>query len=134
HAWAEKRGQRFTRARHFGSVASQFIIAFYGGYLGAGIGILMLALLELMRLKNIHEMNGLKTLLASCINGIPVLTFLLARAIHWKEGLIMVTGAIIGGYVGPAIARRVPDATLRHFIILVGTAMTAYFFLRTLGA
>lgn len=130
HRHTSQKGWSFPKAARAGSIAGQFAIAFYGGYFGAGIGILMLALLELMQLKNIHEMNGLKTLLASSINGIAVCTFLLAGAVHWPQALIMLGGAVIGGYGGPYIARKLAPVTIRRFIIFTGLAMTAWFFMQ----
>jgi uncharacterized membrane protein YfcA len=108
----------------------QFVIAIYGGYFGGGIGILMLAALALMGLQNIHEMNGLKTLLATFINGVAVLTFVLANAVAWPQAVLMVVGAIVGGYGGAAYARRLDPRVVRTFVIVVSVALTAYFFLR----
>jgi uncharacterized protein len=108
----------------------QLVIAFYGGYFGGGIGILMLAALGLLGLKNIHEMNALKTLLAGAINGIAVLTFVLAGVVFWPQALLMLVGATIGGYGSAAFARRLDPRFVRVFVILVGVSMTAYFFWR----
>jgi uncharacterized membrane protein YfcA len=106
----------------------QLLIATYGGYFGGGIGILMLATLGLMGMENIHEMNGLKTLLAGLINGVAVLTFALAGAVFWPQALLMVVGAIIGGYGGAYYARKIDQRWVRLFVILVGVGMTVYFF------
>lgn len=106
----------------------QLAIATYGGYFGGGIGVLMLAALALLGMEDMHAMNALKTLLASCINGVAVLTFVLAGAVDWPEALLMVAGAIVGGYGAAASARRLDPALVRRFVILVGFAMTAYFF------
>src|SRR5262249_3489178 len=78
----------------------QLIIAVYGGYFGGGIGILMLATLGLMGMENIHEMNAMKTLLQSCINGVAVITFIIAGAVVWPQAILMVVGAIVGGFGG----------------------------------
>lgn len=107
----------------------QLAIAVYGGYFGGGIGVLMLAALALLGLDQIHAMNAFKTLLASCINGVAVATFVAAGAVRWPQALVMVAGAIAGGYGGAALARRLDPAPVRRFIILVGCAMTLYFFL-----
>jgi uncharacterized membrane protein YfcA len=110
-------------------IVAQFLIATYGGFFGGGIGILMLAALSLLGLDNIHEMNALKTLLASCINGIAVLTFVVARAVEWPQAVVMLVGAMIGGYAGAATARKLDQRLVRGFAIGVGCVMTAYFFI-----
>lgn len=104
-------------------------IAVYGGYFGAGIGILMLAMLELMQFRDIHSMNALKTMLATCINAVAVLSFALAGIIVWKPALIMAAGAIVGGYGMAKYARRIPQRYLRFFISFTGFSLSAYFFL-----
>lgn len=108
----------------------QFLIALYGGYFGGGIGILMLAALELIGMENIHEMNALKTLLASCINGVAVVTFIIAGAVLWIQALIMIAGAIIGGYGGAYFARKLNPMIVRVFVIVIGFSMTIYFFIK----
>ena len=113
-----------------GTLCLQGTIAIYGGYFGGGIGILMLALLAIMGLENIHTMNAIKALLASCINGVAVLTFVIARAVEWPQAVVMVVGAIVGGYGGAYVARRLDPRLVRRFVILVGLTMTLYFFLR----
>ncbi len=111
-------------------VVAQLVIATYGGFFGGGIGILMLAALGLLGLDNIHEMNALKTLLASCINGIAVVTFVVARAVEWPQAVLMLAGAVIGGYAGAATARKLDQRVVRAFVIAVGCTMTVYFFAR----
>ncbi len=108
----------------------QLIIAVYGGYFGGGIGILMLATLGLMGMENIHEMNAMKTLLQSCINGVAVITFIIAGAVVWPQAILMVVGAIVGGFGGAYYARRIEQRWVRIFVICVGVGMTIYFFLR----
>jgi uncharacterized membrane protein YfcA len=108
----------------------QLVIATYGGYFGGGIGILMLAALGLMGMENIHVMNALKTLLTSFINGVAVITFAIAGAVVWPQALLMVIGAIIGGYGGAYLARKIDPRWVRLFVILVGFGMTIYFFIR----
>src|SRR5258708_11317362 len=109
----------------------QLVIATYGGYFGGGIGILMLAALSLMGMEEIHSMNALKTILASLINGVAVLTFIIARAVVWPQATLMIVGAIIGGYGGAHYAQRMPPLIVRRFVIGVGMSMTGYFCVRT---
>lgn len=108
---------------------AQLIIATYGGYFGGGIGILMLATLAMMGMENIHVMNGLKTVLASCINGVAIIIFIAHNAVYWPETLLMIVGAIIGGYGGAYYARKIDPKLVRGFVIIVGLAMSAYFFI-----
>ena len=113
-----------------GVAALQLTIATYGGYFGGGIGILMLASLALLGLDDIHVMNAIKTLLAACINGVAVATFVVAGAVAWPQALVMVAGAVIGGYGGAHFARRLHPASVRRFVIAVGFILSLYFFLR----
>jgi uncharacterized membrane protein YfcA len=108
---------------------SQIIIAIYGGYFGGGIGILMLATLGMMGMENINEMNAVKTLLQASINGVAVITFIIAGAVVWPQAILMIVGAIIGGYGGAYFARQIDQRWVRLFVILVGFSMTLYFFL-----
>ena len=110
-------------------LAVQLAIACYGGYFGGGIGILMLAVMGLMGLTDINQMNGLKTLLASAINGVAVVAFVLAGAVEWPQALVMLAGGIIGGYGGAAVARRLDPRLVRRFALGVACTMTAYFFI-----
>ncbi|SRR5579875_156599 len=106
------------------------IVATYGGYFGGGMGILILAALSILGMENIHEMNALKTLLTSFVNGIAVVTFAIAGAVVWPQAILMVIGAIIGGYGGAYYARQIDPRIVRTFVILVGFGMTIYFFIR----
>ncbi len=112
------------------TTALQLIIATYGGYFGGGIGMLMLALLAVMGMHEIHAMNAMKATLASCINGVAVVTFIWYGQVYWAQGLLMVVGAVIGGYGGARCAMRLPKAWVRAFVLCVGFGMTAYFFVR----
>ena len=108
----------------------QLVIATYGGYFGGGIGILMLASLGLMGMENVHEMNALKTVLQSSINGVAVITFIVAGAVVWFQAIVMILGAIMGGFFGAYFARQLDQRIVRGFVILVGVSMTIYFFLK----
>jgi hypothetical protein len=111
-------------------VVLQFVVGIYGGYFGAGISILMLALMALYGLTDIHAMTGLRTVLSSCANGIAVVTFAAEGTVDWPGALVMMTGAIAGGYAGAVVAKRISPKLLRPIVILVAGAMTAYFFAR----
>src|SRR5438876_6169170 len=108
----------------------QLIIAIYGGYFGGGIGILMLATLGLMGMENIHEMNAMKTLLATFINGVALVIFVIRDVVAWPQAIVMILGAIIGVYGGAYFARKIDQRWVRGFVIVVGVSMTIYFFVR----
>jgi hypothetical protein len=109
----------------------QFGVAVYGGYFGAGMGILMLAALGLIGLTDLHQMNGLKNLLAICINGIAAIYFAISGAVVWRDGIIMAAGAIAGGYFGARVARRLGRKFVRVTVVIIGLAMTVALFLRS---
>ncbi|HEY2512496.1 MAG TPA: sulfite exporter TauE/SafE family protein [Polyangiaceae bacterium] len=109
----------------------QVVIAIYGGYFGGGMGILMLAVLSLVGMTNIHSMNAIKTILSAVINGVAVVLFVVADAVAWKPGIVMVAGGILGGYAGAAMARKLDPAKVKRFVGIVAWGMTAYFFYKT---
>jgi uncharacterized membrane protein YfcA len=106
----------------------ELVVAVYGGYFGGGVGILNLAMLAALGMTDLHAMNALTTVLGGIINGIAVITFILAGAVVWKQGSVMIVGALFGGYFGAHYAQKLPGAWLRGFVITVGMAMTVYFF------
>jgi len=109
----------------------QFLVGIYGGYFGAGIGILILAALGLIGLTDMHEMNGLKNLMAICINGVAAIYFAWSGAVIWKDGFIMAVAAIIGGYLGARVARHLGRTFVRRSVVVIGLAMgIALFFKR----
>ncbi len=101
----------------------QFGVAVYGGYFGAGIGILMLAALSILGLSDIHEMNGLKNFFAFCINGVAAIYFIWAKMVDWPFGLLMAAGSIAGGYGGAGLARKAGQQTVRRVVIFIGFGM-----------
>jgi len=108
----------------------ELLVAVYGGYFGGGIGILILAMLGALGMSDIHDMNALKINLTTIINGVAVVTFIAARAVYWPQALVILLGAVLGGYFGAHYSQRLPTAWVRGFVLLVGAGMTAYFFLR----
>jgi uncharacterized membrane protein YfcA len=102
----------------------QFLVSVYGGYFGAGMGILMLAALGLIGMRDMHQMNGLKNLLAICINGVAAVYFALSHAVIWRDAGIMAITSIIGGYAGARLARRLGRRFVRGFVIVIGLLMT----------
>ena len=113
-----------------GAFIFEFIVAIYGGYFGGGVGIMNLAMLAALGMTDIHAMNKLKVILGGVINGVATLTFIATGVILWPQGIVMTVGAILGGYSSAHYAQKLPQAWVRGFVILVGTAMTIYFFIR----
>lgn len=107
---------------------AQFIIAIYGGYFGGGIGIMMLASLAFMGMSDINKMNAVKTVLATAINGAGVVTFVIAGAVLWPQALLMIVGAVIGGYGGAYYARKIAARWVRLFVVITGLVLAIYFF------
>ena len=101
----------------------QLLVGLYGGYFGAGIGILMLAALSLMGHTDIHQMNGVKNMLATCINGLAAALFIYNGLVLWQDALVMMGGAILGGIGGAGLARRAGRTAVRRTVILVGFVM-----------
>ena len=101
----------------------QLAVALYGGYFGAGIGILMLAALSVMGHTDIHRMNGLKNLLATCINGVSAAYFVFADLVIWSDALVMAVGAVVGGVGGANFARRIGRNAVRRVVVVVGFVM-----------
>jgi uncharacterized membrane protein YfcA len=108
----------------------QFAIAIYGGYFGGAIGILMLALYGVFGLNDLNAMNAAKTLLAGVMNAAAVVCFVVAGTIWWPQTLVMLIAAVIGGYAGARVARRIDPKWLRAGVTMFGLAMSAAFFLR----
>ena len=113
-----------------GVLVFQLLIALYGGYFGAGIGLPMLAALSLMGLNDMHQMNSLKVLLGGAINGVAVVYFVWNRMVFWPYVVLMAVGAIAGGYGGAGLARRVAGTVVRRIVIVIGLALALSFFFR----
>jgi uncharacterized membrane protein YfcA len=114
-------------------ITFQILVAAYGGYFGAGIGILMLASLSIMGLRDIHRMNAIKTVLAVAINGVALAYFILQDKVVWPYAILMAAGAIIGGYGGARLAKRVNQGAVRGFVIAAGLVVSAWLFYRLLN-
>ena len=113
-----------------GAIIFQLFVALYGGYFGAGIGILMLAALSILGLADIHQMNGLKNFFALCINGVAALYFIWSKMVYWPDVIIMAVGAIVGGYLCAGFARRLGRDAVKRIVIGVGFAMALSLFLK----
>ena len=106
----------------------QLLIGLYGGYFGAGLGILMLSTLSLLHLGNIHHVNGLKTALAGMINGIAVVVFVISGNVNWKLAVPMLLSASFGGWLGATLARKMDRTVVRRLVITIGVLLTSWYF------
>lgn len=113
-----------------GATVFQLAVGVYGGYFGAGIGILMLAALAILGHEDIHEMIGFKNLLAAVVNAVASAYFVWMRMVSWPEVTVMATGAILGGIAASGIARRLQGPTLRRIVVAIGFAMAAALIIR----
>lgn len=110
-----------------GSLA-QFITAVYGGFFGAGMGVMMLATLGLTQAGDYHRLNALKNMLAIVIAAVAIVVFVSGGVVAWPQAIIMIPGAALGGYAGVWIAKRVPQNAVRGFVVAVGLFLAFYYF------
>jgi uncharacterized membrane protein YfcA len=134
YAGASKEGQKGGHQMHvWGAIFFQFLVSIYGGYFGAGIGILMLATLGFIGLSNIYEMNTLKTILGSLINVMAAIWFIGAGLIDWPRAGVMTVGAVIGYYLGSHYSQRIPQARVRQIITAIGFIISGLTFYKEFG-
>ncbi len=113
------------------SLTGQFFTSIYGGFFGAGMGIMMLAVLGLTAGGSYHHLNALKNLLAVVIAAVAIVVFVGGGVVAWPAALIMIPASAIGGYSGVYIARRVPQWIIRALVISVGLLLSVYYFVST---
>jgi uncharacterized membrane protein YfcA len=116
-----------------GLLGALFSISVYGGYFSGGYGILLMALLSIFGARTLNVVNGLKNVASTGMSLIAVTAYAIGGAIRWNEGLIMMVGAVLGGYFGARLARLIPEAALRIAIICIGAMITTAFFWREYG-
>ncbi len=114
-----------------GALAGHAVVSVYGGFFGAGMGILMLASLAMAGHDDVHEINAIKNLLSAVIYSVTVLTFVIAGAVNWPYTLLMAATGMLGGYWGARFARKIPALWMRRFIITVGFLLTGFYFFKT---
>ena len=111
----------------------QLLVSVYGGFFGAGMGILMMASLAIGGHEDVQHINALKNLMSAVIYSVTVMTFIIAGAVSWPHTLVMLLTASLGGYWGARIARNIQGPWLRRLVIAVGSALTLYYFYKTQG-
>ena len=127
--------QSVSPARIATACGLQFLVSVYGGYFGAGIGILMLAVLGMLGLGDIHRLNGVKNVLGMVVNGVSAAVFALGslagwHAVSWPHAAVMAVASIVGSLGASHLARRLPARIVRRCVALIGFALAVYYFLR----
>lgn len=128
-AWASRRnggGAGTPSAMKAG--LGMLAVSIYGGYFNGGLGILLLALLGLLGQTNLHAMNGTKNLVSALLTAIAVAIYAAGGVVQWKQALVMMVAATLGGYLGARVARKIPPSWLRGGIVATGLVMAALFF------
>jgi uncharacterized membrane protein YfcA len=123
-----KPGQAAAVGGAFGWIM-QFITSIYGGFFGAGMGVMMLATLGLSQSGDYHRLNALKNMLATVIAAIAIIVFVSGGVVAWPQAAVMIPGVALGGWSGVWVAKRVPQAYMRWAVIAVGLFLAAYYFL-----
>lgn len=132
--WLAKRRRETDQVRHsVPALLGHSLVSIYGGYFGAGMGILQLAAFSIEG-HALHRANALKNLFSAMIYTVASLTFIIAGRVSWSELLVLLAGATLGGYAGGALGERLPPKLLRALVLLVGGSMTLYYFWKVYAA
>ena len=118
-------------ATSFGAIALQGLVAIYGGYFGAGMGIMMLASLSLIFGDRFHEANAAKNILSVFMQGFAVILFLFSGLVHWPAAILITISSVVGGHYGVVVAKRVPVRVIRWSVIIVGATLTSWYFVNS---
>jgi uncharacterized membrane protein YfcA len=128
-AWVSRRTSSTTARVPPSLFVAQFLISVYGGYFGAGIGILMLAAMAIFIPQGLQAANGLKVLFACLANGISAVYFVAMGSVRYPEAGAMMVASIVGGYLGAHLAQRLSARVMRIAVISYGLAVAAELFL-----
>lgn len=109
----------------------QFLTSIYGGFFGAGMGVMMLATLGLTQPGDYHRLNALKNLFAAIIAAVAIVVFVGGGVVAWREAIVMIPAVALGGYAGVWTARRVPQAAVRMVVVAIGLLLAVYYFVRS---
>jgi len=127
-------GAASSPKRALAAVACQLAVGVYGGFFGAAMGIVMLGFLSLVVVGDMHDRNALKNLLSVAINGVASIYFLAAGLVSARAAVIMTAGAVVGGYVGGQLARRIPAHVVRGLVVALGLGLSALLAYRALDS
>lgn len=106
--------------RRVAAQAGTFLSAVYGAYFGAGLGVVLLAVLGTLLPDRLVRTNGLRGVFSLVINTVAAVIFLVRAPVGWGAAGLLAGGSLVGGYAGSRVARRVPSWVLRGFVIVVG--------------
>jgi uncharacterized membrane protein YfcA len=126
-SWQRSRGQEWSRAGIVGSLGG---VALYNGYFGAGSGILLIALLLFTREPVLHRANAMKNVILIASDLLPAVLFALVGTVVWPAAVSLGIGAVVGGLIGPSVARRARPDVMRWLIACCGFALAAWLFVR----
>jgi uncharacterized protein len=135
-AFGPQLGERLRRGQHIAPpvvLTLQFALGIYGGYFGGAIGIMMMALWGLLDSRDVKSLNAPRTLLVTVANAMAVLIFIGAHTVRWRETMVLLVAATIGGYYGAVVGKRVPSAVIRAGTLLIACCITVVFFARAYG-
>ncbi len=118
----------------FASRCLEWVVAIYGGFFGAGLGVMLMASLSMLGVHDMQLNNALKNLLGAVINSVAVIVFAVLGVVSWPHTLIAFVGAVAGGLAGARLARRLSEVWLRRIVIAVGLVLSAYYFWRYYGS
>ena len=133
-AWLARLTAHLSEARSIRIVLATLLLcitSLYGGFFGAGLGILTLATLQVLGIEeNMHRLNALKTVVAASVNAAAFFTFALSDIVLWDHAFVMMMGGLIGGYGGARLSLRVSPQYVRRFVLMVASLATVYFFVK----
>ncbi|MBM6594711.1 sulfite exporter TauE/SafE family protein [Microvirga pudoricolor] len=127
---ARHEGHAPSRQAWAAGLTFQFLVSIYGGFFGAGMGIVMLAALAITEGDDFHLINSAKHLCSTLIQLIAVVVFIQAGLVSWRETFIVGAASVVGGYLGVVYGRRLPAPVIRWLVIAIGAALTVWFFVR----
>ncbi len=114
----------------WGARALEFVTAVYGGYFGAAIGILLIAAMAIAGQQDMRSINAQRNFLVVFINGVAAVFFIVRGAVDWPVALVIMIGAILGGYAGARLARYLPDLWMRRIVTAAGAFFSVYYFVK----
>lgn len=127
--------RQFASSHHYASLIGGPLlmlmllgICIYGGFFNAGLGIIILSYLVVAGYNNINTMNGLKLLISSCVSLIAIMLFIYDGIIAWYQGIIVLLGSLLGGYVAAHVSRLLPQKLIKNMVIVASVIITTYFF------
>lgn len=132
-SWSRRRFAASHGRAGMPAVLLTFVLGVYGGYFNAGLGIMLLATLTLAGIDDIHELNGVKNLLATGITTVSLFLLVASGVIAWGPALATLAGAVIGGLLGGRLARRIPKRWLEGVVIGLGGLLTAVYAFKVYG-